>query len=116
MLPFHDLPEQNVNANRIEPNKTQFHYDDCESVFRNLSMHRGLKICHLNVCSLLKNLEEVQNLLTLHSIDIFTLCETRLDDNINDCMIEVDGFNTIRLDRNRQGGGIILYVRDFRPN
>ena len=113
VLPFHSLPEQNTNTNRItEPVNNPFHYSDCESVFRNLSLHRGLKICHLNVCSLMKNFEELQNLLIHHDIDIFTMCETRLDGNINDFTIEIDGYHIIRLDRNRHGGGIIVYIRN----
>ena len=77
---------------------------------QNLRSYRGLKIGHLNVCSLTKNFEEVESLLTNNHFDIFTMCETRLNDSIGDAEIEISGYNVIRLDRNRQGGGIILYV------
>ena len=37
-------------------------------------------------------------------LDILTLNETRLDDNISDKYIEISGYEIVRKDRNRIGG------------
>ena len=46
------------------------------------------------------------------TIDILTLSETHLDDTVSDGEIAIDGFNCIRRDRNRSGGGVLVYIRD----
>ena len=45
-------------------------------------------------------------------LDILTLNETRLDDNISDKYIEISGYEIVRKDRNRIGGGVAIYYRD----
>ena len=44
--------------------------------------------------------------------------EAKIDDKVDDQLIAIDDFSLIRHDRNRQGGGVALYVRNtvgFRP-
>ena len=55
-----------------------FQYGSCETVLQNLKSLKGLKVGHLNVCSILKNFEEIQGILNDNYFDIFALCETRL--------------------------------------
>ena len=43
--------------------------------------------------------------------DILTLNETRLDDSILDSEIKISGYDIIRRDRNRNGGGVAMYIR-----
>ena len=38
--------------------------------------------------------------------------ETRLNESIDDRNIEISGYNIVRKDRNRQGGGVAIYYRD----
>ena len=38
--------------------------------------------------------------------------ETRLDDTINDGLIHLNGYDVLRKDRNRMGGGVAIYFRD----
>ena len=45
-------------------------------------------------------------------LDILTLNETRLDDNISDKYIEISGYEIVRKDRNRIGGGVAIYYRN----
>ena len=112
-LPFSEWIETNeVSQTCQSPVDIPYQYNSCESIFQNLNSLRGLKIGHLNVCSLLKNFEEVENMLVNNHFDIFTMCETRLSKDIRDAEIEISGYDVIRLDRNRQGGGIILYIRN----
>ena len=43
--------------------------------------------------------------------DILTLNETRLDDSVLDCEVENPGYDILRRDRNRNGGGVSMYIR-----
>ena len=45
-------------------------------------------------------------------IDISMITETKLDDTFPVSQFEIDGFSTpFRLDRNKNGGDILLYIR-----
>ena len=69
---------------------------------------KGLKIANLNVNSLLKHLDEIRLILINNALDILTINESKIDDNISNDDIQINGFNTIRKDRNRFGGGVVL--------
>ena len=48
------------------------------------------------------------------NIDILMITETKLDDSFPVSQFDIDGFNTpFRLDRNKNGGGILLYIRSY---
>ena len=44
-------------------------------------------------------------------IDLIAFNETRLDANITDNMINIDGYDVVRKDRSRNGGGVCIYLR-----
>ena len=47
-------------------------------------------------------------------IDILMITETKLDDSFQVSQFEIDGFSTpFRLNRNKNGGGILLYIRSY---
>ena len=75
---------------------------------------------HLNIRSLIPKLAEVKRILRLTGAAAAAFSETWLDETVNDAEIAVDGYSVIRRDRNRHGGGVLLYVRsgiayDLRP-
>ena len=50
----------------------------------------------------------------MHDLDIFMVTETKLDDSFPVLQFDVEGFSTsFRLDRNKNGGCIILYIRSY---
>ena len=50
-------------------------------------------------------------------MDILVLTETKLDDSFPNSRFLVDRFSeSFRIDRNRSGGGVIIYVRDCIPS
>ena len=50
----------------------------------------------------------------LDDVDIFMVREAKLDDSFPVSQFNVEGFSTpFRLDRNKNGGGIILYIRSY---
>ena len=49
-------------------------------------------------------------------MDILMISETKVDDSFPDGQFFLDGFGTLfRLDRNRNGGGITLFIRNDIP-
>ena len=50
------------------------------------------------------------------NIDIFMISESKLDDSFPDSQFLIEGFGKpFRLDRNRNGGGIMLFIRSDIP-
>lgn len=49
------------------------------------------------------------------AFDILTINETRLDNSVPDCEVEIPGYDIVRLDRNRNGGGVAMYIRKNIP-
>ncbi|CAG2239657.1 unnamed protein product [Mytilus edulis] len=75
------------------------------------SNKKNLKIVHNNVCSLLPKLDLINN--ELHDYDIICISESHLDKSITDDQIKLNGFHKpIRLDRNRHGGGVTIYIKN----
>lgn len=74
-----------------------------------------LNISHINVQSLcarqFTKFNELKMSFIDNKIDIICMTETWLSDKITDSMIEIDNFQLVRNDRNRQGGGICVYYR-----
>ena len=63
-------------------------------------------------------ISEVRQFLSRTKATVFAASETWLDSSVGDGEIQISGFNVIRRDRNRNGGGVALYVKDsvaFNP-
>ena len=43
------------------------------------------------------------------------ITETKLEDSFPTMQLNIEGYHTLRLDRNEYGGGTLLYVRDDTP-
>ena len=74
---------------------------------------RGIRACFINATSLKKHIGEFrQSLLDDSSCHIFGVAESRLEDQVNDHLLKVKGYSTIRQNRNTASGGVLLYVRN----
>ena len=71
---------------------------------------KGLKLVSLNIASLLKHLDELRIFVEEEKPHIIGINETRLDNMTDDSDIEIDGYGVMRWDRDRNGGGVALYV------
>ena len=72
------------------------------------SNHRQeIIIGHLSINSI-RNKFDIMKPMLLDDIDIFMVTETKLDDSFPASQFNVEGF---RLDRNKNGGDIILHIR-----
>jgi exonuclease III len=74
---------------------------------------KGFKVGHLNIASLPKHIEELKIFLNEISFDILCINETRLINNsIENRLVEIPGYDIVRRDRNRYGGGVAIYIRN----
>ena len=76
---------------------------------------KGLKIAHLNICSLRNKVHEITSLLKNENLHILAISETHLDSTIGVNEIAVSGYNVFRNDRNSYGGGVAIYVQNHMP-
>ena len=72
----------------------------------------------LNVNSLLytltafsRNIDELRVWSEDQTFDLLAINESKLDDKINDGSVSLNGYEILRKDRNRNGGGVALYLR-----
>ena len=72
-------------------------------------------MAHLNVNSIRNKIEDLK-LLVAKNVDILVISETKLDESFPTSQFLIDGFKKpFRYDRNSNGGGILVYVRDKFP-
>ena len=73
-------------------------------------------ICNLNINSLPNKFNQQKELFLKH-VDILALTEIKLDDSFPNSQFLIDGFyESFRIDRNRSGGGVMIYVREDIPS
>ena len=70
-------------------------------------------VIHVANCKLPKHLDEIRLLLHDKKLDVLALNETRLDSSISDDLVSIEGYDILRSDRNRNGGGVCIYVRCY---
>jgi exonuclease III len=73
---------------------------------------RGLKIASLNINSLLRHVDELRLMLSDSEIDVFAINESKIDNSVKYSEISIPVYNMILKDRNRFGGGVVVYIRE----
>jgi len=73
-----------------------------------LSINRRFKFISHSIVSLPKHLEELQSNLSNQLVDLLVL---RVNTFLKDELFSIDGYDLLRKDRNRQGGGVAIYIR-----
>ena len=90
--------------------------DDLDEVLSedkwNILNKRGLHMIHLNINSVLSKIEELRVVARKSKAAIIGVTESKLDATILDGEVNIDGYEVIRSDRNRHGGGVACYVRN----
>ena len=77
---------------------------------------RNCIIGHLNINSIRYKFEAVQSLLHGGLLDIFAISESKLDESFPFAQFKVTDFSLHRKDRDKHGGGILLYMRSDIPH
>lgn len=69
----------------------------------------------MNICSLRNNIQEISEIISEWDLHIIAISETHLDTTINNALLNIDGYNIFRSDRNISGGGVAIYVQSHIP-
>ena len=102
-------------------------------VYNNQSLHsnewdvfrsKGIYLIHLNVDILLPKIDEIRYIAERTKAAVIGITESKLDESIFQSEIQIDNYDLLRCDRNRNGGGVARYIRsdisyvrkDFFPN
>ena len=56
-------------------------------------------------------IDEVRYIANITNVSIIGISETKLDETILSSELEVDGYDLVRLDRSRRGGGVACYIK-----
>ncbi len=78
---------------------------------------KGHTLIVWNCRSLLPKIEEIERIKIETKCEFLGICETWLTDQIDDCQIQLDGYNHLRSDRTsasgkKSGGGLIMYYKN----
>ena len=79
-----------------------------------LKYAKNLIIGHLDINSIRNKFLDFKELI-LSDTDICLISETKLDDSFPDQQFHVNGYKMFRKDRNKFGGGLILFVKENIP-
>ena len=67
---------------------------------------------HMNINSILPKIDELRLIASETKCVVISLSEAKLDETIQDEEINIEGYNLIRKDRCRNGGGVACYIRN----
>ena len=73
----------------------------------------GMHFTHININSLLPKIDEVRYIANITNELIIGISETKLEETIFSSELEVDGYDLVRLDRSRRGGGVTCYIKSL---
>ena len=73
-----------------------------------------LVIAQLNFNSLRTKFDSLVRMLH-NNLDILLISETKIDSSFPIAQFQIEGYTTYRLDRNANGGGILLYIGEDIP-
>ena len=76
---------------------------------------RVLKTLYYNARSVLNKLQELIGICISDKPDIVCIVESCLSMDISNNEVVIQGYNIICPDRDRHGGGILIYVHEFIP-
>ena len=71
----------------------------------------GLHLIHLNINSLLSEIDEIRAIAKKSRATVIGITESKFDETVLDGEINIDGYELVRSDWNRHGGGVACYVR-----
>ena len=77
-----------------------------------LTKSRGLHICHINIRSVVKNIDQLKFKVQGTKLHIIGCSESWLHPDIDSAQVSIPGYDLIRCDRTgRRGGGVCVYVK-----
>ena len=77
------------------------------NVFRSKEIH----LIHLNVNSIYPKIDEIHYIAEHTKAAVIGITESKLNESIFQSEIEIDNYDLLRCDKNRNGGGVACYIR-----
>ena len=77
---------------------------------------KGLHFIHININSLLPKIDEIRHMTKITNAAIVGIGETKLDKSILSSEIDIEGYDRLRLDRSRRGGGVAYVKKSLAYN
>ena len=78
----------------------------------NIFQKRGMHFIHLNINSILPKIDEIRYIAKLTNATVIGLRETKLDNTVLRSELEIEGYDLVRSDRTRRGGGAACFVKN----
>ena len=87
----------------------------------NVFQKRGIYFIHLKINSILPRIDEIHYIAKLTNATVIGLSETKLDNIGLSSELEIEGYDLVRSERSRRGGGVACFVKNSvsysqRPN
>ena len=67
----------------------------------------------MNINSLIPKIDELRNIAKLTKAHVIAISESKVDNTVSNNEIEIEGYELIRQDRNRHGGGAACYIKNI---
>ena len=93
-------------------------YINARDILFNLKVrvNNKLIIGNLNINSIAGKFDQLK-LMVEHKVDILVLIKTKIDSSFLNLQFHIEGFCLpYRLDRNKHGGGVLVYIREDIPS
>ena len=113
-----DISEKlKVTSENIEQQEKQSKILDIESskLIRNKNKDNPF-IAYMNINSLRNKIHDLRYLISDIKPEVLTISETKIDHTFPDAQFIIDGYAYIRKDRNKNGGGLITYIKRGIPH
>ena len=107
---------EHSSNNNIPKGNNLVDEDDPFRILRNIKVRNinRLLVGHLNINSIRNKFEPLKHIIK-GNMDIMVVTETKIDDSFPKQEFEIEGYTSFRRDRNKYGGGILVYVREDIP-
>lgn len=76
------------------------------------SRHDGFSVCHVNTQSLKRKIDEFRYIFENSSVDAICVSETWFEREMNDRIVELNGYKIFRSDRVGYAGGVAIYIKN----
>ena len=115
----------NNNNNCASPKSDADVHDDEHSPMTNQFQHlidirkkhpKKFIAAHININSLRYKFIEIKELLTDKIVDVLFISETKLDHTFRESTLAIEGYQLVRRDRDKNGGGLAAYIRNDLPS
>ncbi|MEO1917853.1 MAG: endonuclease/exonuclease/phosphatase family protein, partial [Candidatus Thioglobus sp.] len=110
ILPFHEVSSLGDLDDQINITHTG-DLSDTENAWKSFEK-RGLHFIHLNINSLLDKIDELRFIAEKSKPTIIGITESKIDESVPETEFDIQGYTSIRNDRTRHGGGVVLYIKE----